>query len=167
MSPAEKNREGVNTVTPKKRRPVTLGTRLDARSAFARVPGGKSGTSAATPSARRGHCRCIRCGRLVLIANSTRCSVTQAHIFLGQHRLGYLFSALLAFAVGLTRPLEPVFFLSLSASTAAILVSAFNFSAARRALWVALLWLARRFISFALCLPRIAMLPRLATAIDR
>ena len=141
-------------------------------SAFARVPGGKSGTSAATSSARRGHCRCVRCRRSVLVSDCKRFSVTQPYIFLGQHGLCYLFSALLAFAllafaVSLTGPLEPIFFLSFSASPAVILVSAFNFSAARRALWVALLWLAWRFISFALCIPLIAVLPRLATAIDR
>jgi len=66
-------------------------------------------------------------------------------------RLGvYLFLGLLAFTVDLTDPLEPTFVLPFSASTAAIRVSALSVSAARRALWVALRWLARRFISFAL-----------------
>jgi hypothetical protein len=41
-------------VRSKKRRPVTLGTRLDAKGAFRGVPGGKTGTKAATSSARRG-----------------------------------------------------------------------------------------------------------------
>jgi hypothetical protein len=65
--------------------------------------------------------------------------------------LGYLFSGLLA----LTKPLERTFVLPFSASTAAIRVSALSPSADRRALWVALRWLARRFVSFALFVPRI------------
>ena len=52
--------------------------------------------------------------------------------------------------------LEPTFVLPFLASTAAIRVSALSISAACRALCVALRWLARRFISFALCAPRIA-----------
>jgi hypothetical protein len=68
-----------------------------------------------------------------------------------QRDLGYLFSGLL----DLTGPLERTFVLPFSASTAAIRVSALSPSADRRALWVALRWLARRFVSFALFVPRI------------
>jgi hypothetical protein len=66
---------------------------------------------------------------------------------------GYLFSDLLAFAVALTEPLEPTFVLPFPASTAAIRVSAPSISAVRRTLCVALRWLARRFIFFALFVP--------------
>jgi hypothetical protein len=55
----------------------------------------------------------------------------------------------------LAEPLEPPFFLPFPASTIAIRVSVLSLSAARRALWVALRWLARRFISLALFVPRI------------
>ena len=68
-----------------------------------------------------------------------------------QRDLGYLFSGVL----DLTGPLERTFVLPFSASTAAIRVSALSPSADRRALWVALRWLARRFVSFALFVPRI------------
>jgi hypothetical protein len=58
-------------------------------------------------------------------------------------------------AVIALEPFDPTFVLGLAASTAAIRVSALCMSAARRALWVARRWLARRFISFALFVPRI------------
>jgi hypothetical protein len=67
----------------------------------------------------------------------------------------YFFSDFFAFAVALAKPLEPPFVLAFPASTGAIRVSALSLSAARRALCVALRWLARRFISFALFVPRI------------
>ena len=91
----------------------------------------------------------------------------------GQHESGkhachlthasYPFFALLAFAVDLTGPLDPTFALTFSDPTfalpfsalvvaAAIRVSDLSVSASRRALCVALRWLTRRFISFALCL---------------
>jgi len=81
------------------------------------------------------------------------------HFFLGQRGLffldsglgGYLFAGLL----DLPGALEPTFVLLFPASTVAIRVFALSLSAARRALWVALRWLARRFISFALFVPRI------------
>ena len=63
----------------------------------------------------------------------------------------YLFSGLL----DLTGRLERTFVLPFSASIAAIRVSALSPSADRRALWVALRWLVRRFVSFALFVPRI------------
>ena len=66
----------------------------------------------------------------------------------------YLFSDLLAFAA-LPNPLEPTFLLGFAASTVAIRVSVLSLSEAKRALCVALRWLARRFISFALFVPRI------------
>ena len=53
----------------------------------------------------------------------------------------------------MAEPLEPPF--AFPASTVAIPVSVLSLSAARRALWVALRWLARRFISLALFVPRI------------
>jgi hypothetical protein len=59
-----------------------------------------------------------------------------------QRDLGYLFSGLL----DLTGRLERTFVLPFSASTAAIRVSALSPSADRRALWVALRWLVRRFV---------------------
>ena len=65
------------------------------------------------------------------------------------------FSDFFAFAVALAEPLEPPFFLPFPASTIAIRVSVLSLSATRRALWVALRWLARRFISLALFVPRI------------
>ena len=74
---------------------------------------------------------------------------------------GYLFLGLLAFSVDLTWPLDPSFLLLFSAATAlrapaaALRVSALTVNAARRALCVALRWLARRFISLALFLPSI------------
>ena len=74
---------------------------------------------------------------------------------------GYLFLGLLAFSVDLTWPLDPSFVLlfsaaaALRASAAALRVSALTVNAARRALCVALRWLARRFISLALFLPSI------------
>jgi len=62
----------------------------------------------------------------------------------------------LPFTVDLTRPFGPTFVLPLPAlAAAAICVSAMSVNAARRALCVALRWLARRFISFALFLPNI------------
>ena len=64
---------------------------------------------------------------------------------------GYLFAGWL----DLPGALEPTFVLPFPASTVAIRVFALRLSAARRALWVALRWLARRFISFALFVPRI------------
>ena len=54
MSLAEKNREGANIVRPKKWRPLNLGLIGRQKRFFARVPGGKTGTKAATSSARRG-----------------------------------------------------------------------------------------------------------------
>ena len=57
---------------------------------------------------------------------------------------GYLFLGLLAFSVDLTWPLDPSFVLLFSA--AALRVSALTVNAARRALCVALRWLARRFL---------------------
>jgi hypothetical protein len=54
MALAEKNREGANIVTPKKWRPLNLGLIGRQKRFFARVPGGKTGTKAATSSARRG-----------------------------------------------------------------------------------------------------------------
>jgi hypothetical protein len=70
---------------------------------------------------------------------------------LGAERLGgYLFLGLLAFTVDLTWPLDPTFVLPFSLlAAAAIRVSALSVSAARRALCVALRWLARRLISLA------------------
>jgi hypothetical protein len=65
----------------------------------------------------------------------------------------YLFLGLVAFTVDLAGPLEPTLVLPFPALTAAIRVSALNISAARRALWVALRWLTRRFISFAVFVP--------------
>jgi hypothetical protein len=44
----------VNTVTPKKGRPISLGNDWTPTSAFARVPGGKYRHKQATSSARRG-----------------------------------------------------------------------------------------------------------------
>jgi hypothetical protein len=66
----------------------------------------------------------------------------------------YPFFGLLAFAVDLTGPLDPTFVLPFSALVvaAAIRVSDLSVSASWRALCVALRWLARRFISFALCI---------------
>jgi hypothetical protein len=64
----------------------------------------------------------------------------------------YVFLGLLAFTVDLTEPLELTFVFG--ASTA-VRVSALSVSAVSRALCAALRWLARRFISFALCAPRI------------
>ena len=69
----------------------------------------------------------------------------------------YFFLGLLVFTVDLTWPLDPSFVLLFSASaalriSAAIRVSALSVSAARRALCVALRWLARRLISLALVL---------------
>jgi hypothetical protein len=66
-----------------------------------------------------------------------------------------LFSRLLALLVDFAAPLEPAFVLPFPASTAARRVSALSVIAASRALCAALRWLARRFISFALCAPRI------------
>src|SRR6478672_2114630 len=54
MSLAEKNREGANIVTPKKMASAQFGTDRTPEALFARVPGGKTGTKAATSSARRG-----------------------------------------------------------------------------------------------------------------
>jgi hypothetical protein len=65
----------------------------------------------------------------------------------------YLFLGLLAFTVDLTEPLELTFVFA--ASTVARRLSALSVRAASRALCAALRWLARRFISFALCAPRI------------
>ena len=65
----------------------------------------------------------------------------------------HLFLGLLAFTVDLAEPLELTFLFA--ASTAALRVSALSISAVRRAWCVALRWLARRFISFALFVPRI------------
>jgi hypothetical protein len=79
---------------------------------------------------------------------------------------GYLFFDLLAFAAALMERLEPTFCLPLSASTAAIRVSALTLSAASRALCVALRWLARRFISFALFVPRIGFSLEALTFVD-
>jgi hypothetical protein len=70
---------------------------------------------------------------------------------------------LLALLVDFAEPLEPTFaapleltfVLALPASTAARRVSALSVSAASRALCAARRWLARRFISFALCAPHI------------
>jgi hypothetical protein len=59
----------------------------------------------------------------------------------------YPFLGLLAFTVDFVRPLEATFGLLFRASTAA------SISAVWRALCVALRWLARRFISFALFVP--------------
>jgi hypothetical protein len=67
----------------------------------------------------------------------------------------YVFLGLLAFTVDLTEPLELTFVFG--ASTA-VRVSALSVSAVSRALCAALRWLARRFISFALCAPRIRVL---------
>src|SRR5680860_1150822 len=67
----------------------------------------------------------------------------------------YLFSRLLALPVDFAGPWEPTFVLLLPASTAARRVSALSVRAPSRALCAALRWLARRFISFALCAPRI------------
>ena len=71
----------------------------------------------------------------------------------GSTAWGYRFSDLLAFAA-LTEPLEPTFALPFPASTGAIR-PVLSLSASRRALCVALRWLARRFIFFALFVPRI------------
>jgi hypothetical protein len=66
--------------------------------------------------------------------------------------VAYPFLDLLVFPVDLTfLELTSVF----AASTAAIRVSVLSISAVRRALCAARRWLARRFISFALCAPRI------------
>ena len=67
----------------------------------------------------------------------------------------YLFSRLLALLVDFAGPWEPTFVLLLPASTAARRVSALSVRVPSRALCAALRWLARRFISFALCAPRI------------
>src|SRR5262249_12611645 len=68
-------------------------------------------------------------------------------------KVGYRFSDLLAFAA--LEPLGPTFVSAFPASTCAMRVSALSLNAAHRALWVALRWLARRFISLALFVPRI------------
>jgi hypothetical protein len=78
MSLAEKNRERENTVRPKKRRPVTLGTRLDARSALQRAcREGNTGTKAATSSARRGALAMID------VAACTMYHIARAHVNIG------------------------------------------------------------------------------------
>jgi hypothetical protein len=74
----------------------------------------------------------------------------------GRSQVGYPFLGLLAFTVDFAGRLEATFILLFRVSTAAIRVSALSISAAWRALCVALRWLARRFISFALWAPRIA-----------
>lgn len=67
---------------------------------------------------------------------------------------GYFFSDLPDFAV-LLEPFDPAFILGLATSTAASRISALCIREARRALCVALRWLARRFISLDLFVPRI------------
>jgi hypothetical protein len=66
----------------------------------------------------------------------------------------YPFFGLLAFAIDFRGPLDLTFVLPFSALfvAAATRVSDLSVSASRRALCVALRWLTRRFISFALCL---------------
>ena len=71
-------------------------------------------------------------------------------------QLCHLFSDLPDFAA-LPEPFDPTFVLGLAASTAAIRVSVLSLSEARRVLCVALRWLARRFISLALFVPRISI----------
>ena len=66
--------KGGNTVTQKKRRPVTLGRDWTPEALFARVPGGKTGTKAATSSARRGALAMID------VAASLNYHIARAHV---------------------------------------------------------------------------------------